>query len=44
MLRTGYCGPDKSSLSRPTFLRNVDKRPEPAYRLHLSDRTALHFM
>jgi len=45
MLRTGHCGPDPHSSTRPSFLyRTHDKRPEPAYRLHLSDRTALHYM
>ncbi|CAL8131625.1 unnamed protein product [Orchesella dallaii] len=45
-LRTGICGPDKHAVSRPAFLRSRlnDKRPEPAYRLHLQDRTNLHYL
>jgi len=45
-LRIGYCGPDKDAYSRPAFLRfrENDKRPEPAYRLHLADRTNLHYL
>jgi len=45
-LRTGYCGPDKDGFTRPAFMRfrENDKRPEPAYRLHLADRTNLHYL
>lgn len=45
-MRTGACGPDKDSNSRPAYLRYItnDKRPEPAYRLHLADRTYLHYL
>jgi hypothetical protein len=47
MLRTGQCGPDPPNLTHPAFLRDQrenDQRPEPAFRLHLADRTALHYM
>jgi hypothetical protein len=45
-LRTGYCGPDRNSLTRPAFLRSQenDYRPEPAFRNHLTDRTSLHHL
>jgi len=45
-MRTGYCGPDPDKFCRPAFLRfrQNDKRPEPAYRLHLADRTNLHYL
>jgi len=44
-MRTGVCGPDANSLTRPGILgRNDDRRPEPAYRLHLTDRTMLHHL
>ncbi|CAG7837540.1 unnamed protein product [Allacma fusca] len=43
-LRTGYCGPDGACGARPAKIRGIDCRPEPAYRFHLNDRTALNLM
>jgi hypothetical protein len=44
-MRTGACGPDRNSLTRPGILFGQgDHRPEPAYRLHLTDRTSLHHL